>query len=132
MMLISTFLAPSAIQGFGVFAGEFAPRGTELGRRNPKFDIFVSVSEFGMLPPHMQAFVARYSYPHLERPGVRVLDCDDGKFMNHRERPNTDFRIFDRGYALTDIAVGDEITCNYFEFDPGFRGFSAASAFEIA
>jgi uncharacterized protein len=85
-----------------------------------------------MLPPHMQTFVARYSYPHLERPGVRVLDCDDGKFMNHRERPNTDFRIFDRGYALTDIAVGDEITCNYFEFDPGFRGFRAASAFEMA
>ena len=52
-----------------------------------------------------------------------VLDCDDGKFMNHSEQPNTDFRVFDKGYALTDIAVGEEITCNYYEFDPAFRGF---------
>ena len=51
------------------------------------------------------------------------VDCDDGKFMNHSDRPNTDFRIFDRGYALVDIFPGDELTCSYFEFDPDFRGF---------
>ena len=54
---------------------------------------------------------------------MRIVDCDDGKFMNHSEQPNTDFRVFDQGFALTDIAVGEEITCNYYEFDPGFRGF---------
>jgi hypothetical protein len=43
--------------------------------------------------------------------------------MNHCLSPNTDFRIFDRGYALVDIAPGDEITCNYHEFDPSFVGF---------
>ena len=74
-----------------------------------------------MLPAHMQDYVARYSYPHLEIDGVRIVDCDDGKFMNHSERPNTDFHIFDRGHALVDIAAGEEITCSYFEFDPDFR-----------
>ena len=71
----------------------------------------------------MQHFIARYSYPHLEMPGVVVVDCDNGRFMNHTLTPNTDFRIFDKGYALVDIAQGDEITCNYHEFDPTFAGF---------
>ena len=44
-------------------------------------------------------------------------------YMNHSLAPNTDFRIFDKGYALADIARGEEITCNYHEFDPDFVGF---------
>ena len=50
--------------------------------------------------------------------------------MNHNERPNTDFTVFDRGYALVDIQKGEEITCNYFEFDPSFAGFGHASTAE--
>ena len=97
-----------------------------------KFDIFVYGEEIAALPAHMQDYVARYSYPHLEISGVRIVDCDDGKFMNHSEQPNTDFRIFDRGYALVDITAGEEITCNYFEFDPDFQGFGPESALEVA
>ena len=123
MMLVRTFVAPSEIQGLGVFAGEFIPGGSHLWVLNPKFDIFLYREEIATLPAHMQDYVARYSYPHLEIDGVRIVDCDDGKFMNHSERPNTDFRVFDKGYAIVDIAAGEEITCNYFEFDPEFRGF---------
>ena len=132
MMLFRTFLAPSEIQGLGVFAGEFIPCGSQMWVLNPTFDILVQASELAMLPAHMHDFVTRYSYPHLDMPGVRVLDCDDGKFMNHSERPNTDFCVFDRGYALTDIAAGDEITCNYYEFDPAFRGFDPPSSLKLA
>jgi len=131
MMLVRTYLGPSAIQGLGVFAGEFISRGAQLWVLNPKFDVFVHPSEIEALPPHMQDFVARYSYPHLDLPGIRVVDCDHGKFMNHSDRPNTDFRIFDKGYALEDIPSGVEITCSYFEFDPAFRGFGAPEGLEI-
>ena len=55
-----------------------------------------------------------------------ILDSDNGKYMNHCLAPNTDFRIFDKGYALVDIAAGEELTCNYHEFDPGFVGFLPA------
>lgn len=123
MLLIATYVAQSPIEGLGVFAGEYVPRGSLIWSLNPKFDIFVHETEIGALPPHMQTFVARYSYPHLDMPGYRVVDVDHGKFMNHSLAPNTDFRIFDRGYALVDIAEGEEITCNYHEFDPGFVGF---------
>jgi uncharacterized protein len=126
MLLISTYVAQSQIEGLGVFAGEYVPRGSLLWGLNPKFDIFVHETEIGALPPHMRIFIARYSYPHLEMPGYRVVDADHGKFMNHSLTPNTDFRVFDKGYALTDIAEGEEITCNYHEFDPDFVGFVPA------
>jgi SET domain-containing protein len=123
MLLITTYVAQSQIEGLGVFSGEFVPRGSLLWSLNPKFDIFVHETEIGALPPHMRTFIARYSYPHLEMPGYRVVDVDNGRFMNHSLAPNTDFRIFDKGYALADIAEGEEITCNYHEFDPDFMGF---------
>ena len=88
---------------------------------NPRFDIFIDRREIESFPPHMQDFIARYSYPHLEMEGVVVVDSDNGRFMNHCLTPNTDFRVFDKGYALVDISQGDELTCNYHEFDPTFR-----------
>ncbi len=123
MLLISTYLAPSSIEGIGVFAGEPVSRGRLMWSLNPKFDVFVHPHEMEGLPAHMQDFIARYSYPHLEMQGVVVVDSDNGRFMNHSLEPNTDFRIFDKGYALADIAAGEELTCNYYEFDPGFTGF---------
>jgi SET domain-containing protein len=123
MLLISTYVAQSPIQGLGVFAGESVAAGHLIWSLNPKFDIFVHHQEMEGLPQHMRDYLARYTYPHLEMADIVVLDSDNGKFMNHSLAPNTDFRIFDKGYALIDIAEGDEITCNYHEFDPGFLGF---------
>jgi uncharacterized protein len=123
MLLISTYVAPSSIEGLGVFSDEFIPAGGLIWDFNPKFDILVNEMELGSLPPHVQSYIARYSYPHLEMAGHRVIDVDNGKYMNHSLTPNTDFRIFAKGYAIVDIAQGQEITCNYHEFDPGFVGF---------
>jgi SET domain-containing protein len=127
MMLFRTYVAMSEIQGLGVFAGEFIPKGSKIWALDPKFDLLITPNEVEALPPHMQEFVGRYGYPHMELPGIIVLDSDHGKFMNHSLTPNTDFRVFDVGYALVDIAEGEEINCNYFEFNPAFRGFAAAS-----
>jgi hypothetical protein len=72
----------------------------------------------------MREYFLRYTYPHLELPGVLILDSDDGKFMNHSDAPNTDFTIFDRAFSIREIHAGEEITCNYAEYDPRFTGFS--------
>jgi SET domain-containing protein len=122
MLLVRTFVGQSTIEGLGVFSGEFIASGSLLWALDPKFDIFIEVDELKRLPAYMREYIARYGYPHMDRPGVTVLDSDNGKFMNHTEQPNTDFRIFDKGFALVDIAEGDEITCNYHEFDPTFTG----------
>jgi hypothetical protein len=126
MLTVSTYVAPSAIEGLGVFSGEFVPAGRLLWDLNPTFDIFIDRREIEAMPPHVQDFIARYGYPHLEMPGMVVLDSVNGRFMNHSLTPNTDFRVFDKGYALVDIKQGDEITCNYHEFDPTFAGFFPA------
>ena len=123
MLTVSTYLAPSAIEGIGVYAGEYIERGRLIWSLNPKFDIFIHPSEVQAYPPFLQDFVARYTYPHLEIQGVVILDSDNGRFMNHSLSPNTDFRIFDKGYALFDVAPGEELTCNYHEFDPTFTGY---------
>jgi uncharacterized protein len=122
MLLVKTYVGQSPIDGLGVFAGEFIASGSLLWALDTKFDIFIDADERERLPGYLREYIARYGYPHLERPGVIVLDSDNGKFMNHSEQPNTDFRIFEKGYALVDIAAGDEITCNYHEFDPSFTG----------
>lgn len=127
MMLVRTFLAPSKIEGLGVFAGEFIPAGRLIWRLDPKFDIFIHRSEITSLPDHLKDYIARYAYPHLEMPDVLILDSDDGKFMNHSDAPNTDFRDFSRGYARHDIRPCEELTCSYFEFDPTFRGFAGGA-----
>ncbi|MGD9867991.1 MAG: SET domain-containing protein [Hyphomicrobiales bacterium] len=123
MMQVRSYLMASPIEGIGVFAGESIAKGTLVWALNPRFDIFVRESEMDSLPPHMREYLARYSYPHLEEPGVVILDCDNGKHMNHSEMPNTDFTAFSRGIAIRDIAEGEELTCNYREFDPAFSGF---------
>jgi SET domain-containing protein len=123
MLTVSSYVAPSAIEGLGVFAGEFVPGGNLLWSFNSRFDIPIYEAEIEGFPPHLQDFIARYGYPHMEIPGVLIVDSDNGRFMNHSLTPNTDFRIFDKGYALVDIAQGDELTCNYHEFDPSFVGY---------
>ncbi len=122
MLLVKTYVGQSPIDGLGVFAEEFIASGSLLWALDTKFDIFIDAAERERLPDYLREYIARYGYPHLECPGVVVLDSDNGKFMNHSEQPNTDFRIFEKGYALVDIAAGDEITCNYHEFDPSFTG----------
>jgi hypothetical protein len=41
--------------------------------------------------------------------------------MNHQDLPNTEYKEIVRGYALRDIAAGEELTCNYAEFDQTFN-----------
>ena len=84
MLTVSSYVAPSAIEGLGVFAGEYIERGRLLWSLNPKFDIFISArGNRGDTRRIMQNFVARYSYPHLELPDIVIVDSDNGRFMNH-------------------------------------------------
>jgi SET domain-containing protein len=122
MLLINTYVAQSSIEGIGVFSAERVTSGQLIWALNPKFDVFIEERDLEGLPPHMRDYIARYTYPHLEMPGVVILDSDNGRFMNHSLTPNTDFRLFEKGYALTDIAEGEELTCNYYEIDPSFNG----------
>jgi hypothetical protein len=121
MLLIQSFVAPSSIEGVGVFAAEAIPAGALIWKLDSGFDRLIPEDEIARLPATFKAFVERYGYPYPHDQSVVVVELDNGRFMNHAIEPNTCFTDPDAGYALRRIEAGEEITCNYSEFDPAFE-----------
>lgn len=120
MMIVPTYVGPSEIEGVGVFAAEPIPAGTAIWTLDERFDHLFNDGDLEGLAPLQQQFVERYGYPHMTREGITVVEFDNGRFMNHSQRPNTDFTDANVGWARRDIAAGEELTCDYSEFDPTF------------
>jgi hypothetical protein len=116
MMTVRCYLAPSTIEGLGVFCHDDIRAGDVVWIHDPRLDIAIPVAEIAGMPAHVREFLDRYTYDHPDRPGYVVLDGDEGRFMNHAEAPNLDFAFGDRGLALVDIPAGTELTCNYGDF----------------
>ena len=120
MLLVPTYVAPSRLEGVGVFAGEAVRSGTLIWKLDPGFDRLVPKESVPRLEPAVRAFIERYAYPLMADPSLLVVELDNGRFMNHSPTPNTRFDDPDAGYAITDIVADEEILCDYGEFDPGF------------
>jgi SET domain-containing protein len=121
MLLVDTFVGPSVIEGVGVFAAEPIAAGQVIYRFDPCFDRLISRAELDSYPESIRRFVNRYTYPHPTDRLMLVLDADNGRHMNHSRQPNTDFRDATFGFAIRNIASGEEITCNYADFEPEFE-----------
>ena len=119
MMLIPCYLAPSAIEGLGVFTSEAIAKGDPVWRFDDRFDRMIPKADISDAAEHVRLFIERYGYDMPGWPDHLALDADEGRFMNHTEAPNLDFSAPDVGYALRDIAVGEELTCDYREFTVG-------------
>ena len=121
MMLVSTYVAASDVEGVGVFAAEPIKKGTLIWRYDPAFDRLVPASWLMTETPMMQEFLTKYAYPAHDAPDMLVIEIDNGRFMNHTLSPNTDFTRVVEGYAVRNIKAGEELLCNYAEFDPTFQ-----------
>lgn len=119
MMLVRCYLAPSAIEGLGVFTAEPIKKNQEVWRFDPRFDRLIPRADLASLDAHMREFFERYGYEMPNTPDHIALDADEGRFMNHDSAPNLDFNHPDFGFALRDIAVGEELTCDYACFTKG-------------
>ncbi len=119
MMTVRCYLAPSSIEGLGVHSHEPITKGQVIWRFDPRFDRLIPIGDVAAAPEHVQVFIDRYTYDHPDYPGFLVLDADEGRFMNHSDAPNTDFRDPNFGVALRDIAPGEELTCDYACFTVG-------------
>lgn len=132
MMLVPTYVAASDVEGVGVFAAEPIKKGALIWRYDPGFDRLVPSSWLNEQTPMMRDFLTKYAYPAHDQPDMLVIEIDNGRFMNHSLAPNTDFTKVIEGYALRDIAAGEELICNYSEFDPGFELLpSVVAAFSV-
>lgn len=124
MMMVKSELRMSPIDGLGVYAVEPIKSGTVVWKLDERAYVIRHESEIASLPPIMQEHFAKYGWPLITRAGFIACDIDNGRFMNHSDRANTDFRNPHQGVAIADIAAGQEITCNYAEFDARFKGFA--------
>ena len=125
MLLVRTRLQPSPIDGIGLFADEFIPRGTVIWRFDPTIDQRFDGSALKSLSDGAREQIEKYSYRE-KHSGLYVLCGDDARFFNHSAEPNC-YDIYeseghpddahDVTIALRDIHPGEELTCDYSLFD---------------
>jgi hypothetical protein len=124
MLMIKTKLGPSKINGIGLIADQFIPKGTVIWKYSPKFDLIIDHTELNILPePARNAFL-HYAYLN-KRTGKYVLCFDNARFFNHSENPNcvgAPSPDDDEGLDIAgvDIQPGEEMTNDYREFDDDF------------
>ena len=116
MFLIKTKLQETSHKGIGCFSSQVIPKGTIVWKYCDRFNKLFTLEDLQHLTPIEKDFVDTYMYTNEDN--KIVLDLDNSRFMNHSNRPNTSFPIdSEYGYALEDIKIGDELTCDYSEFD---------------
>lgn len=120
MNLVKTYIDKSEIEGIGLFAAEFIPKGTIVWDLHPPFDVvldekFIEAIK-DSLPQTIKDHIFRYGF---FQDGKFVLCADDARFSNHSSKANT-ITVGKKQIALVDINVGEEITSNYSEFDDVF------------
>jgi uncharacterized protein len=118
VLLVKTRIGPSAIHGTGLFADEVIREGTAVWEFTPGFDVYLEAAQIDALPPASRTQMRKYTYRDASTRRY-VLCADDARFFNHSERPNT--LDLDGAVGLTvalrDIAIGEELTCDYRSFD---------------
>lgn len=121
MMLVRTYLAPSPVDGIGVFAAEPIKKGQHVWTFDPRFDKLIKKEDLATAPACLREYVEIRGYPFHRDGDYILLDVDDAIYMNHSDTPNVDLTDVEAGYAVRDIAVGEEMFCDYATFmPPGF------------
>ena len=119
MVLVNASRGKSRIPGKGLIARELIRAGTVVWELQPGFDVVLTRAQFEELNPNSRDQVGRYIYTDVAT-GNYILCSDDAKYMNHSDTPNTRTE-WHQTIAIADIQPGEEITCNYYEFDAATR-----------
>jgi uncharacterized protein len=120
MLLVETEVKMSAIHGLGCFAREKIKKGQTVWKFDDRLDRKIPVSKLSELPESMQTFLRIYGYfENYDGEKMVVLCADNSRHMNHDENPNLaeGGQNCELNIAVRDIEIGEELTCNYTEFD---------------
>jgi SET domain-containing protein len=121
MLLVKTRIGLSPINGVGLFAAQFIPKGAVTWRFSEGLDSRIEKRDLEKVPAAAKDSFMKYLY-FSRRTMSYVLCCDDARFFNHSPTPNVgdaDEVQSDEGVdiALRDINEGEELTCDYRLFD---------------
>lgn len=125
MLLVKTIIKSSPIEGIGLFADQFIPKGTPVWKFQPGFDLKIDLSALAHLSEPAKEQFLTYSYLN-QKTNKYILCFDHARFYNHSDTPNC-VDSYPAGcdeegitIATKDIVEGEELTCNYKEFDADF------------
>lgn len=115
MLVVKTKIGPSKIDGTGLFADEFIPKGTVVWKYDPSIDRLLSEEEISKFAKPLQERFHNYAF--YDKKYSKYMFCgDDGRFFNHSDMPNCDDGNDDVTIALKDIQEGEELTVDYRSF----------------
>ena len=123
MLMVKTKIGPSSIKGagLGLFADQFIPKDTKTWRFMPGLDLVVAEDTLLQLSEAARAQFLNYCY--VDKFTKRFILCfDDERFINHSTNPNivqtmAESELEGFEVALRDIKKGEELFCNYEDFD---------------
>lgn len=112
MLVAKTYLDRSIIDGIGLFAQEFIPKGTIIYYVDPIFTLKFTKEEYKLALEKNNEFVLKYFWKEGD---TYFVSLDNDRFINHSNNPNT-IEVESKTIAKIDINVGEEITSNYNDF----------------
>ena len=117
MLKVKTRIGLSAIEGIGLFADEFIKKGTVIWTYDPMFDRTYTEDDVDSMTDIEWSYVKKYSFKYA---GEYCLCCDDARFFNHSESPNSTEVVNDIPFGCTiaarDIYPHEELTTDYATF----------------
>jgi uncharacterized protein len=121
MLLVKTKIGPSEIEGIGLFADQFIPKGTLVQKFVPGFDLIFSEKDLKKLSGVQKVEFLKYAYKN-KNTGKYILCADNTRFLNHSDNPNliSDNPNEEIDIAAKDIQAGEELTVDYRDFDEDF------------
>lgn len=119
MLLVKTKIGSSRINGIGLFADQFIPKGTPTWKFQQGFDLEINKNDLEKLSEPAKEQFLKYAYLDIKT-DTYILCFDDARFFNHADDANTTGIDASTDIATRDIQQGEELTCNYKEFDADF------------
>jgi SET domain-containing protein len=123
MLVVRTKLGQSKIEGIGLFADQFIPKGTVTWKFDPRFDIYFESGEVEKMSELQKDLIIHFAYLS-KKSGKYVYSLDNTRFTNHSARPNIaeDEKLSEGDaeictVAIRDIQIGEEMTIDYRAID---------------
>lgn len=118
MLLVKTYLDRSPIAGVGLFAAEPIAEGTLVWKLS---DVDIVIHQRDLDAQELTELQRAFFESHAYKNGNTYYLCiDDARFMNHSHDANTHEKG-QSSIASRGIDAGEEITCNYGNFDDSKR-----------
>ncbi len=118
MLRVKVKVVESPLQGKGIVAVEFIPKGTVTWQYDPGIDIAYDSAEIEALGEEERVDLMRYLYFDFKL-NKFILCSDDQKYINHSGQPNIMSKP-EQDVAARDIEPGEELVCNYEDYESGW------------